>query len=123
MTRSGKGTRRTRTFVVGMILTLVAFVHYYAFYFRPFNALSDREISLIKDAITVCVDMPLIDWIPLRFTPIEDERGNMTAIGAFVFYGVTLYRINLRTTGGRLNGCSVEFSPGSVDEPVTEYTA
>lgn len=106
-----------------MILTLVAFVHYYVFYVRPFNALSDRRISLIREAVTVCVDMPLIAWMPLRFTPIEDEKGNMTAIDASVFYGVTLYRINLRTTGGRLQGCSIEFTPGAVKEPVTEYTA
>jgi hypothetical protein len=106
-----------------MILTLVAFVHYYMFYVRPFNALSDREVSLITEAVTVCVDMPLIAWVPLRFTPIEDEKGNVTAIGASVFYGVTLYRINLRTTGGRLKGCSIKFAPWAVDEPVTEYTA
>ncbi|GAB5415728.1 MAG: hypothetical protein Cons2KO_33310 [Congregibacter sp.] len=103
-------------------MTLVAFVHYYVFYVRPFNALSDREISRIREAVTVCVDMPLIDWIPLRITPIKDEKGNMTAISASVFYGVTLYRINLRTTGGRLKGCSIEFSPEADDEPPTEYT-
>lgn len=106
-----------------MILTLVAFVHYYVFYVRPLNALSGREMSLIREAVTVCVDMPLIAWMPLRFIPIEDEKGNMTAIGAAVFYGLTLYRINLHTAGGRLQSCSIKFAPWAVDEPVTEYTA
>lgn len=89
-----------------------AIAHYYLFYVHPVNALSNREKSLIREAVTVCVDMPLLAWIPVRFTPVENEKGKITAIDAALFYGVVPYRINLRTRGGQLTGCSIERLPG-----------
>lgn len=89
-----------------------ATAHYYYFYARPHHALSSGDRSLIREAVTVCVDMPLLAWLPLRFTPVESEDGRVTAIDAAVFYGIELYRIELRTRGGRLSGCSIEFLAG-----------
>mgnify|MGYP005857820673 CR=1 FL=1 len=95
----------------GLLLISVVFAHYYFFYVRPYTALSDREKTTIAEAVTVCVDAPLLDWIPLRFTPIANERGEIAAIDAAIFYGTVAYRINLRARGGQLTGCSIDYFP------------
>ncbi len=92
-------------------LAVALLAHYYFFYVRQVHTLSDRDKDLVREAVSVCVDMPLIDWIPHRYTPVADEQGRVKAIDAAFFYGVTSYRINLRTIGGVLEGCSIDFFP------------
>ena len=92
-----------------LIIAALLAVHFYVYYVRPLAVITDDERRLMREAIVVCVDMPLIDWIPFRYTPVRDETGDMRAIDAGLFYGVVPYRINLRTMHGRLKGCSIEF--------------
>jgi hypothetical protein len=73
--------------------------------------LSNREKNTISEAVAVCVDTPLFGWMPLRFTPVADERAEIVAIDAAIFYGTVAYRINLRARGGQLTGCSIDYFP------------
>lgn len=92
-----------------LFFTVLVAVHFYVYYVRPLPEITDSEPKLMREPIVVCVDMPLIDWIPFRYTPVRDGTGAVRAIDAGLFYGVVPYRINLRTTHGRLKGCSIEF--------------